>query len=741
MHFTVRRFVAAGAALLVVGSLTVTAPTTPAAAQAPPVDEHGWIDTTDRNAVLAAFADEFYPPVPNPGWSGDVRVCRAGTTSPAYRAAILSRANWYRAMAGAGEPLAERATLTPRAQGTALWASKNWRDAPPMFETNPCYTVAGHRGLTNGFVSLGLTGPIAIDYQVLIGNEAQLSAARRSILDATITSIGLGDIPVAFPESAGEPMPASSIDFGLLDPNRPDQPTREPDTIVTWPPRGYVPGGLVPEVWTVHATGMYERVAADRIEVSVDGEPVEVENLGYGRFRPAIDFDGLEDVDVTVQVWDGGTGADELEHEWTTTMVGLWPKGGTYVPTRSLYRPITPCRVVDTRKGGGPLKQDGIDNAQVSGDGPVFAAQGGTPDGCGVPADATAVEATLTAVNPRLDGYARVGAAAVPPSDANALMFTRGKNRANTLTVPLSAGALGHASLWNPRGTSDYVLDVQGYYVPEAQPGLRYTPVTPCRAADTRRGGGALGSTSNRAFQVRGSGAAFTAQGGTAAGCGIPDDAAAVKTSVTAVPTTSSSGYLRTWASQTSIPAASFLQHAGKGTTVTNTGNVAVGSNGKIALGNRGGSSHYVLDVVGYYSTDGAYAYTPIQACRAVDTRRGVGVFTNRRRAFEVVGSSSSDADRAAFVAQGGAAQTCDIPATAAAVDTTITALDPVGNGNAVVWPSRARQPTIRALNYRSGQWTSNTVAVPTGDQGRIALANAGGRTDYLLELTGYYEP
>lgn len=699
----------------------------PVEAAAVPTNEHGWIDTSDRELVLQSFVDEFLTETPAPQMSGSVDTCGPVTVSSAYRDAIHRRISWYRGMAGTGTVLPQAGPLNTDAGKIAVWSSANWVDKKYQGPHDLCKTQAIERHAGDTVVVLGATGRGAIDYSMVFGEERSIDGDRSTLLYPRKTGLGIGDVPVPFPGTPDDPAPASAI---VLAGDVPGSigPVRHPSGLVAWPPAGYFPGAITPGRWSLH--GPFHAASAN-VQVWVDGVRVAApRRAGTSAlyFEPDLPEGFVEDIDVRVRVTGitGGRAYDE-----TTTITGLRPKGGVpYQRARSVYRTVTPCRVADTRRGFerrfGPNEMDTV---QVTGDGPIFEIQGATPDGCGIPADATAVEATQTAVNPSSDGYARVGAALDAENpNANLLMYTAGRNRSVSSTIPLSPGATGHLALWNVRGSTDYAVDVHGYYVPEAQPGLKYTPVTPCRTADTRQAGGALGTSTNRAVQISGT-------------CGVPANAEAVKTTITAVPTSTRTGYLRTWASQTRIPNASFLQHHRKGETVTNTGNVAIGSNGKIALGNRGGSSHYTVDVLGYYAPDGELTYTPIQACRAVDTRTGVGTFGARRRAFEVVGTSDSADDRAAFVAQGGDADTCDVPTTATAVDTTVTALDPVGSGYAIVWPSMTRQPKVRALNYRSGDWTTNHVTVPTGNQQRIALANVGGTTNYLLELTGYYEP
>ena len=58
------------------------------------------IDTWDRATVLSEYRDEFDRTEPDPGYTGSVEDCIAGTTSQEFRNSILQRINWYRRMAG-----------------------------------------------------------------------------------------------------------------------------------------------------------------------------------------------------------------------------------------------------------------------------------------------------------------------------------------------------------------------------------------------------------------------------------------------------------------------------------------------------------------------------------------------------------------------------------------------------------------------------------------------------------------
>ena len=125
--------------------------------------------------------------------------------------------------------------------------------------------------------------------------------------------------------------------------------------------------------------------------------------------------------------------------------------------------------------------------------------------------------------------------------------------------------------------------------------------MSPCRIVDTRQAGGAFSNREIRDYVVAGSGAAFAAQGGLAGGCGIPDGASAVEASVTAV-SPAVGGFFRAWPGDESMPNATFMNMSPR-VDITNTGSIAVAASGSddLTVRNFGGSSHYVIDVQGYW--------------------------------------------------------------------------------------------------------------------------------------------
>lgn len=137
----------------------------------------------------------------------------------------------------------------------------------------------------------------------------------------------------------------------------------------------------------------------------------------------------------------------------------------------SKFVPITPCRIYDTRKIGHPIPAGSFRPVKIrqpedfSGQ---FAALGGKPGGCGIPSDAEAIEATVTAVTPAGAGFLRIYPALQAAPTATFLNYGT-QNIGNT-------GAISICSVGCPQGddvnvaafshATDVVIDLQGYFDP-----------------------------------------------------------------------------------------------------------------------------------------------------------------------------------------------------------------------------------------------------------------------------------
>lgn len=401
-------------------------------------------------------------------------------------------------------------------------------------------------------------------------------------------------------------------------------------------------------------------------------------------------------------------------------------------PAGSVYVAVAPCRVADSRSGGGLLMPGSQRVVQVSGAEAGFETQGGKAGGCGIPVGATAAEVSVSAVAPTGTGFLRVW-----PSDEGAPMATfvnYARSQATTNTGTIALGGAGAVKVSAFSGATQVVVDVQGYYKPVA-PGARFVSLAPCRIADTRAGGGPpVAEGSSRQFQVTGSSPVMAAQGGRAGGCEVPAGAVAAEVSISAV-TPDGNGFARVWPSDIVAPTATFVNYA-RSQATTNSGTVPLGGAGAVKVGAFSAATHVVVDVQGYFTTSGLGSrYVPVAPCRIVDTRsNGSGpLAAGASRQFQVTGTS------AAMASQGGRPGGCRLPSGAVASEASVSAVAPSGSGFTRVWPADDAAPTATQVNYANSHAITNTGAVALTAGGAVKLANFGGTAHYVIDVVGYF--
>jgi hypothetical protein len=140
-----------------------------------------------------------------------------------------------------------------------------------------------------------------------------------------------------------------------------------------------------------------------------------------------------------------------------------------------VFTPVTPCRVIDTRLGGGPIAANTQRNFVIAGTS-GFTAQGGSPMGCGIPlGPATSVVINFVAVFPAGAGNLRAWAVASPqPAAPLAAVLNYGvvaglPALANGIVVPIcntavTSCAAGDLRLQADSSATDVVADVVGYF-------------------------------------------------------------------------------------------------------------------------------------------------------------------------------------------------------------------------------------------------------------------------------------
>jgi hypothetical protein len=162
---------------------------------------------------------------------------------------------------------------------------------------------------------------------------------------------------------------------------------------------------------------------------------------------------------LTVALGSGGSlSATYMSNPGNTTDL-VFDVTGYYTAdtTGSMYVPLTPARLLDTRVANG-LSGKLLANTPAS-----FQVTGRA----GVPATATGVTGNVTVVNETFAWAVYVGNVANASPSTSTLNFNRGDVRANGVTVSLgSGGVLWLTYMSTPGNTTDLVFDATGYFIP-----------------------------------------------------------------------------------------------------------------------------------------------------------------------------------------------------------------------------------------------------------------------------------
>jgi subtilisin family serine protease len=250
-----------------------------------------------------------------------------------------------------------------------------------------------------------------------------------------------------------------------------------------------------------------------------------------------------------------------------------------YYPTVDAYTPLSPSRLADTRQtailqGGQTLR------VPVLGRGGVAVS------------DVGAVALNVTVVGAQGSGFVTVFPTLETRPLASNLNYSAGQTIPNM--VISKVGSDGSVSIFSTT-TTQIVVDVAGYF-PVA--GL-YNPLSPARLADTRpgqqtidhvnEGTSAVGPGQSLRVRVLGRG-------------GVPaSGVSAVVVNVTAVAPTNN-GFASVFPAGDAVPNASNLNFTA-GRTIPNLVIAKVGADGSISIFNAAGSTHFVVDVAGWFAS------------------------------------------------------------------------------------------------------------------------------------------
>ena len=417
------------------------------------------------------------------------------------------------------------------------------------------------------------------------------------------------------------------------------------------------------------------------------------------------------------------------------------------------FHPLTPTRIFDTRGAGiadtAPLGRKPTGAAGKSFDVGILG-RGGIPAAAN---DVLAVVLNVTVSSPSLGGYL-----AIAPKGSNAgvsslVNFDPGEAVPNMAIIGVGSGGQATVSLFTPAGvgSADVLIDVFGWistssFVDGADTGARLMPVNPTRALDTRSSPVPAGWTSGRpvgameqvTLPIRG-----------ANGIVPPGpDVTGVMVNITAV--NNLAGSTGTFISATPAPTPAGAEPTTSVTNVSvgqvkaNMAVVPLGADGSIRLFNRFGSTHLIVDILGYLQQGVADTSTtgrviPLDApFRAFDTRQvafgsqPLGYGTKEPWSFQAFADS---------VLLGG--QT--IGSQSALIgNLTGTGLAPLAGGSnpatyLTVYPGVGDPPNSSNINVTVGKSVPNMSLLRYGSAGgdpyTISAYNYEGTLHYLLDV------
>jgi serine protease len=241
-----------------------------------------------------------------------------------------------------------------------------------------------------------------------------------------------------------------------------------------------------------------------------------------------------------------------------------------WIPDGVAYGALTPERLLDTRIGlgapTGPVGPNGVVSLGVAG-------HGGVPN-----VGAGSVVLNVTVTEPTEPSYVTVWPNGEPQPGTSSLNMNAGQTRPNLVISKI--GADGRVALANRYGSTHLIADVVGW-IPA---GSGYTGITPRRVLDTRIAADPLGTDSTRRLDPSKQ---------------VPADAVAVTVNLTITEPTAPT-YITAWPSGVARPTTSNL-NALPGVTRPVAVVVKLGTGRSIDLYNLAGTSHLVVDLVGWY--------------------------------------------------------------------------------------------------------------------------------------------
>lgn len=390
-------------------------------------------------------------------------------------------------------------------------------------------------------------------------------------------------------------------------------------------------------------------------------------------------------------------------------------------PSGSLaFFPIAPCRVFDSRSG------------QRINNGAAMIIPVTVPSGvakCGIPASAKAAALNFVVFDPSSNGNLKTWLGDWPPPNTSTVNFTPANSpRSNNAIVRIAPnGSVAAMPSLADAGSTHLIVDAYGYYAADDTPaaGARgpynYTPVTPCRAYDSRNSV-ALSSGEVRYFPLN------------RVACGLPAGPAAIAGNLAILGSTAG-GNASLFSSALGVPTEASTINFRPDMNLANGAAVELGGRASDDLGLKyapatTATANFLLDVSGFFSPAGELSYHSLQPCRLLDTRDPAygspRLLNGQTLNVQVQGN-------------------CGVPRGASAVAVNVTALAADGGGNLRLNRSDESPGTATVLNFRlDDPAVANGAIVALSTLQRDlaitpAVFSGALGVDVILDVVGFY--
>jgi hypothetical protein len=373
--------------------------------------------------------------------------------------------------------------------------------------------------------------------------------------------------------------------------------------------------------------------------------------------------------------------------------------GGVFVPSTG--------RILDTAKGTGgfstPMEAGKYRTIKVAGL-------------AGLPDDGSVGAVSLNATVGGSSGYGTLfGRPDADTGRTTMLIYNGVSGEYTSNSATLAVGTDGTIQVMTET-SSRLILDVQGYYTANTDGTAAggFVPVAK-RLVDTRSGTGSAKAAiaPGKSIDVQITGAN-----------GVPSGASAAVVNLIAVNSTDADGYLTPYATGGTKPANSL--HYAPSETTSVQAQLPLSAAGKMTIANSSTTTNLVVDLQGYFTAagTGGAVFTPSYG-RAYDSRASgnTALAKNETRSIQIAGTAGVPVMGSGITA----------------VTLTLIVAHGGSAGYADVYADGKTNPGTSAVNFQPDEIQTNTITVPLGANGKIALRNAAEATNYVVDVQGWY--